>query len=137
MSLCIPFLHFLGTWGVFLVFLSPGGKILSLAPAWKAWLASGNAQDTQTLLIPLGLSFAKGGGLVQALFPGACNASPEPVASKAPLPRNQHRRGSRGSALLLQAHFSLSGRCGWATMAWEAERSSYSLYLFLRLAWQQ
>lgn len=63
MAFHVPFLHLLGAWGVFLVFLSPSEKILSLAAAWKAQLASESAQDTQTLLIPLGLSFSKGEGL--------------------------------------------------------------------------
>ena len=65
MVLHVPFLHLLGALGVFLVFLSPSDKILSLAVAWKAHLTSESTQDTQTLLIPSGLSFSKGGGLAK------------------------------------------------------------------------
>ena len=65
MALHVPFLHLLGALGVFLVLLSPSDKILSLAVAWKAHLTSESTQDTQTLLIPSGLSFSKGGGLAK------------------------------------------------------------------------
>lgn len=57
MAVHVPFLHLLGAWGVFLLSLSPSDKILSLLASWKAWLASVSAQDTQTFLITLGLSY--------------------------------------------------------------------------------